>query len=221
VGLVEVSSKQHDVSLERLLEPKIRKILEEIEELLNGTEETQSMFGFRQREELDIPPPPYALDLGPDMDFVSRNSMIVFGMNYRRLHAKYDTPLPRHGALSRTRWFIHECSKFVGFINALKDYIDRLYSLLELENSAQEEAIRIDIMESNNLLELQLVEEAAEASSYPAFARAATIAIDRTESATVDRRTIADGQTLAPPGTSQIQVQSSFGSQPSDGTICK
>jgi hypothetical protein len=74
-------------------------------------------------------------------------------------------------------------------INTLKDLIDGLYSLVSLRSDLQNEAIKVDITELIDLSELHIVEEACQASSYPAWSAAANLAIDRTESGTIDRPT--------------------------------
>jgi hypothetical protein len=194
VGLVEVSSKKREMDVERLLEPSIWNALDNIRVLLTGNEQGQAMFGLQQRQESDIPPPPYALELAPISDIVSRNSMTIFRMDYGRFCAKYDTLLLRQ-SVPKIRWIVRDRAKLGGLINALKEIVDDLFSLLELEISVHEEAIKLDILNNNNLSELRLVEDAAEASSYPAFARAASIAIDRTEAWTVHREYLAASKT--------------------------
>ena len=190
VGLVEVSSKKHEIDVERLMEPSIWNALDSIRLLLTGNDQGQAMFGLQQRQEPDIPPPPYALELAPISEIVSRNSMTTFRTNYGRFCAKYDTLLPGQ-LVPKIRWIVRDRAKFGGLINALKEIVDDLFSLLKLERSVHAEAIELDILNNNNLSELRLVEDAAEASSYPAFARAASIAIDRTETETVHRENLA------------------------------
>lgn len=72
-------------------------------------------------------------------------------------------------------------------INTLKDLIDGLYSLVSLRSDLQNEAIEVDIMELIDLSELHIVEEVCQALSYPAWSAAASLAIDPTESGTIDR----------------------------------
>jgi hypothetical protein len=103
--------------------------------------------------------------------------------------------MPKPKLALRIRWAICDGAKFRGLINTLKDLIDGLYSLVSLTSDVQNESIEIDIMELIDLSELHLVEEASEASSYPAWAAAAGLAIDRTESGTIDSRTAAGGHT--------------------------
>lgn len=158
------------------------------------------MFGLQQRSEPDVPPPPYALELGPIADVVSRNSMTIFRINYGRFCAKYEMLLPRPKLVSKKDWLIGDPAKFGGLINALKEVVDDLFSLLDLEKSVHEEAIELDILSNTNLYELRLVADAANASSYRVFARAASIAIDRSKTGTVHRGKIAENVTLTSPG---------------------
>jgi hypothetical protein len=204
IGLLKISSKRHEIDVERLLEPSITNALASIKLLLTGADQDQAKFGLHHQLEKDIPAPPYALELAPIPEFVSRNSMTVFRTNYARFCAKYDTILPRPALVTQVRWLIHDCAKFDGLINTLKEIVDDLFSLLDLEKSVHEEAIELDILSNNNFRELRLIEDAAKASSYPVFARAASIAIDRTENDIADNTTTYLQAAMGTGATSQI-----------------
>jgi hypothetical protein len=188
VGLVDVNSRNRRMDLD-MLEPSIRNALEEIKLLLAEANKVQERFGLQQRPGSDVAQ-------GPSTALVSRNSFATYQANYRRFCTKFETVMPKPKFALRIRWAIRDGAKFRGLINTLKDLIDGLYSLVSLRSDLQNEAIEVDIMELIDLSELHIVEEACQASSYPAWSAAASLAIDRTESGTIDRRTAAAGHSI-------------------------
>lgn len=180
VGLVQIPVAKRHAELEKL-EPSIRNALQEIKTLLAEANKVQERFGLEQRPEVTV-------SEGQSTDLVSRKPMATFRTNYKRFCAKYENMLIRPRLSLRLRWAVRDHVKFKGLINTLKDIVDRLFSLLRIDRTTQEEAMEVDILEMIDLSELHLVEEASEASCYPVLARAASIAIEKSESGTMDRR---------------------------------
>lgn len=160
LGFMDVNSRNRHVDLEKL-EPSVRNALEEIKLLLAEANKVQERFGLQQRPGSDVAQ-------GPSTTLVSRNSFTTYQANYRRFCTKFETVMPKSKFALRIRWAIRDGAKFRGLIITLKELIDGLYSLVSLGSDVQNESIEVDITELIDLSELHLVEEACEASSYPA-----------------------------------------------------
>ncbi|KAH0542808.1 hypothetical protein FGG08_002856 [Glutinoglossum americanum] len=183
IGILAVESEKRVAPLEELaIGKKVEKWLECILSLLSDTNMLQKDYGITNAPE---PAKPHH----GATNFLSLNSMEIFGASYKRFWVRHAAQPRKQTILSKTKWAIYEKTKFENLINHLRDLIDSLYQILPVDREKQDEVMRDDISLIDSLSQLQLVQEAF-GDSYPTWSIMASSVIDSSERGTVDRRNI-------------------------------
>jgi hypothetical protein len=184
VGIFNVNlqhSKLHEEGTVTLLE----RILDQIKRLLTDSERLRASYGLRIQES-----PP-----GKTIDFLSSKSLAIFRTSSSRFWTRNasrhgsDPQSARGGVVARTKWAIYAKEEFQGLVNDVKDFIDSLYQLVQVDRQIQDSIIKADIESLLDLTQLRLVEAATE-DSYRAYSAAAASVIRASENGTIDRRTV-------------------------------
>lgn len=176
VGIVSTDPRSRNPGIERN-EASLRQTMEQIQYLLADANKVQDKYGVRQQEQ-----PVAAIEASPDL--VSRNSFATFTASYRRFCGKFFEPSIGPKLTARVRWAILDENKFEGLIKTLKDFVDNLFWLVEVERNVRDHIVEEDIMAVTGLLELELIKDASE-HDYQAWSDVASRAVDRTERGTV------------------------------------
>jgi hypothetical protein len=153
--------------------------LKQIETLMCSTEQLGLQYGMRAASPKETTRPAISL--------LSKNSMGIFRASCVRLLAQIASKSDRPGLATRTKWAIHDKSKFQGLINDLKHFIDGLNLILPVDRLIQERIVMADIESIVDLSRLRLVQEASE-DSYPTWSSKASEVIEASETGTMDRR---------------------------------
>ncbi|CAO1599060.1 hypothetical protein XANCAGTX0491_002806 [Xanthoria calcicola] len=176
VGLVSTDPSSRNPGLERH-EANLRQTMEQIQFLLAEANKMQERYGMRQHEQ-----PIAAIEASPDL--VSRNNLDTFTASYRRFRGRFVEPGMGPKLTARVRWAILDENKFEGLLKTLKDFVDNLFWLVEVERSIQDHIVEEDIMCITSLLELELIKDASE-HDYQVWSDAASRAVERTERGTI------------------------------------
>ncbi|KAL8924214.1 MAG: hypothetical protein Q9208_004178 [Pyrenodesmia sp. 3 TL-2023] len=176
VGLVSTDSRSRNPGIERN-EARLRQTMEQIELLLAEANKVQDKYGVRQQEQTIA-----AIEASPDL--VSRNSLATFTTSYRRFCGRFFESTKGPKVAARVRWAILDENKFEGLLKTLKDFVDNLFWLVEVERSVQDQIVEEDIMAVSSLLELELIKDASE-HEYQVWSDIASRAADRTERGTI------------------------------------
>jgi hypothetical protein len=160
----------------------IERCLRKIKSLLTDTKNLQDQYGLRSTSD--------ALGTrGKGDNLVSANSMSTFKTSYKRFWVRFASSSSKQGLLSKTRWAIHDKTKFEGLIVHLRDFIDGLNSIVSVSRESQDQIIRNDIASILDISRLRLVQSACE-GSYRSWSDMATEVIEASEMGTVDRRNV-------------------------------
>lgn len=89
----------------------------------------------------------------------------------------------------RTRWAIHDKTKFEGLIHHLKDLIDGLNEVVLVNRETQDQIMHDDIVSILDISKLRLIQSACE-GSYTTLSKTASTVIEASEFGTIDRRNI-------------------------------
>ena len=174
VGLVSTDAKSRHPGIERY-QDRLLESLEQIQDLLAQAQQMREKYGVRQKDD------PSGVDEATDL--VSRNSLDTFAASYRRFKGKFSVSNAGPKLSLRTRWAIYDETKFEGLIKDLRDFVDNLFLLVEVDLSVQNQIVEEDIMAVTNLNDLETIREASE-YEYKAWSDAASRAVDRTEKGT-------------------------------------
>jgi hypothetical protein len=159
----------------------IGRCLDSIKSLLSDTDKFQNLYGLRA-----------AGDIGKNArnhSILSSNSMNVFKASYRRFWARFAGNQSRSTLAMRTRWAIHDKTKFEGLIHHLKDLIDGLNEVVLVNRETQDQIMHDDIVSILDISKLRLIQSACE-GSYTTLSKAASTVIAASEFGTIDRRNI-------------------------------
>ena len=149
-----------------------KRCLANIKNLLEDTVALKSMYGVR---------PASSHDQQFERSSVSANALKRFRLRFRRSSRE-------HSVLNKTRWAIHDATKFQNLVSDLRDLIDGLTRQIPVPQDRLEQKVQDDIASMvDNISGLQLVQEACE-DYYPKWQKAASVAIDASEAGTVDGR---------------------------------
>jgi hypothetical protein len=159
----------------------IGRCLEKIKSLLSDTDKLQSLYGLR--------PSTGAHRGARSHSILSVNSMIDFKTSYRRFCARFAGSLGRSSLAMRTRWAIHDKTKFEGLVNHLKDLVDGLNEVVLVKREIQDQIMHDDIVSILDISKLQIIESACE-GSYTTLARVASTVREASEFGTIDRRNL-------------------------------
>ncbi len=187
VGLASTDPSSRNPGLERY-EANLRQTMEQIQFLLAEANKMQEKYGMRQQEQ-----PIAAIEASPDL--VSRNGLATFTASYRRFRARFVEPGMAPKLTARVRWAILDENKFEGLLKTLKDFVDNLFWLVQVERSVQDQIVEEDIMCITSLSELLLIKDASE-HDYQVWSDAASRAAERTERGTI-RSADTDGQDIS------------------------
>ena len=159
----------------------IERCLESIKLLLSDTDKLQSLYGLRSIAD--------AVKGSRSLSILSTNSMSVFRTSYLRFSARFAGIQSRSTLARRTRWAVHDKTKFEGLVNHLKDLIDGLNQIVPVKRETQDQIMHDDIGSILDISKLRLIESACE-GNYMALSKAASIVITASEFGTIDRRNI-------------------------------
>ena len=149
-----------------------KRCLSSIRNLLKDSENLKTKYGLR----------PYTLanDTAPQSG-ISANAL-------KRLRLRLSRQPPGPSVLDKTRWAIHDATKFEKLVGDIRDLIDGLTVQLPVSSELQEQKVQDDIASMvDDLHRLHLFQEACK-DDYPKWWAAASAAIDASEVATLDNR---------------------------------
>lgn len=175
-GLVSTDASSRNPAIERYQED-LRATLQQIHLLLTDANKMSGQYGIRQQ---DYP----ALSAETATDLVSRNSLDIFLTSYRRFRGKFLSPKNGPNLSARFRWAVTDEAKFEGLIRTLKDFVDNLFWLVEVDRSVQDHIVEEDILAVTNLVDLEIIRDASE-NEYQVWSDTASRAVDRTERGTI------------------------------------
>ena len=149
-----------------------KRCLASIKNLLEDTVALKSRYGVR---------PVSSHDQQFDRSSVSANALKRFRLRFGRSSRD-------HSVLSRTRWAIHDATKFESLVSDLRDLVDGLTRQVPVSQDHLDQKVQDDIASMvDDISSLRLVQEACE-DHYPSWQKAASEAIDASEAGTVDGR---------------------------------
>ena len=176
VGLVSTHSPSRSPGLERH-EARLRETFEQIRLLLAEANEVKDKYGIIQHEG-----PTEVVDSTTNL--ISRNSFATFLSSYRRFRGRYFEPTSVPKLTRRIRWAIQDETKFEGLIKVLKDFVDNLFWLIEVERRIVDHIVEEDIMAVADISELEMIRDASE-HEYQVWSDVASRVVERTERGTV------------------------------------
>lgn len=176
VGLVSTDAHSRKPDLERH-EPQLKATLEQIQTLLSDANKIQDKYGVRQQDE-----PVTIADSNTEL--VSRNSFDTFMAAFRRFRGKFVNPESSPKLTACFRWAIADETKFEVLIKTLRNFVDNLFWLVEVDRSIQDRIVEEDIMAVTTLVDLETIKDASE-HDYQLWSDVASRAVDRTEASTV------------------------------------
>lgn len=149
-----------------------KRCLDKIHDLFKDTESLKTKFGVRA-----YTPP---VDTTPHSG-ISSNALKRFRL---RLGRKNQAPT----VLDKTRWAIHDETKFQKLVKDIRELIDCLMTEIPVSPELQEQKVQDDIASMvDDIQSLHLFQEACK-DDYPEWRTAASAAIDASEVATQDYR---------------------------------
>ena len=151
---------------------RTKRCLDSIKHLLKDTETLKSKYGLRV----------YA----PTGDTVPRSGITSNALKRFRLRLGRQSQGP--SVLDKTRWAIHDGTKFQELVQDIRDLIDGLMTEVPVSPDLQEQKVQDDIASMVDDIEsLHLFQEACK-DDYPKSWTAANAAINASEVATLDNR---------------------------------
>lgn len=170
------NEKQHSVGpiseSEHKRQDLTERCLDSILGLLKDAETLRTKYGLRAYTP--------ASDTAPHSG-ISSNALKRF-----RLRLGRQSQVP--SVLDKTRWAIHDATKFQKLVEDLRDLIDGLTAKVPVSPELQEQKVQDDIASLvDDIQSLQLFQEACK-DDYPKWWTAASAAIDASEVATVENR---------------------------------
>ena len=149
-----------------------KRCLTSIKNLMEDTVALKSRYGVR-------PVNPH--DQQFERSSVSANALKRFRLRFGRSSREYSV-------LNRTRWAIHDATKFQSLVSDLRDLIDGLTNQAPVSQNRLDQKVQDDIASMvDDISGLRLVQEACE-DFYPLWQQAASVAIDASEVGTLDGR---------------------------------
>lgn len=124
-----------------------------------------------------------------NFSILSINSTSIFRTSYRRFGARFAGNQSRPTLAKRTRWAIHDKTKFEGLLHHLKDLIDGLNQVVLVKREKQDQIMHSDIVSILDISKLRLIQSACE-GNYTTLSKAASTVITASEFGTIDRRNI-------------------------------
>ena len=170
------SEKQHDAKpiseSEHNRQDLTKRCLDSIHRLFKDTEILKTKYGVRAYTP--------AIDTAPHSG-ISSNALKRF-----RLRLGRQNPAP--SVLEKTRWAIHDETKFQKLVQDIRELIDCLMTEVPVAPELQEQKVQDDIASMvDDIQSLHLFQEACK-DEYPEWWAAASAAIDASEVATQDHR---------------------------------
>jgi hypothetical protein len=159
----------------------IGRCLDSIKSLLSDTDKFQNLYGLRSAGDIEKNARNHII--------LSSNSMSVFKTSYRRFWARFAGNQSRSTLAMRTRWAIHDKTKFEGLVHHLKDLIDGLNEVVLVNRETQDQIMHDDIVSILDISKLRLIQSACE-GSYTTLSKTASTVITASEFGTIDRRNI-------------------------------
>ena len=147
-----------------------KRCLASIKNLLEDTVALKSRYGVR---------PVSSHDQQFERSSVSANALKRFRLRFGRSSRD-------HSVLNRTRWAIHDATKFQSLVSDLRELIDGLTRQVPAPQDRLDQKVQDDIASMvDDISGLRLVQEACE-EHYPNWQKAASVAIDASEVGTID-----------------------------------
>ncbi len=149
-----------------------KRCLASIRNLLKDTEKLKSKYGLRVYT--------------PENDFVPQSGISLNALKRFRLRQGRQPQGP--GLLDKTRWAIHDETKFQKLVDDIRDLIDGLNETVPVSRELEEQKVQDDIASMvDDIQSLHLFQEACK-EDYPRWWTAASAAIDASDVATLDNR---------------------------------
>lgn len=149
-----------------------KRCLDSIGHLLKDTETLKSKYGLRAYSSTDGSTP---------QSGISSNAIKRFRLRLGRQPQELSV-------LHRTKWAIHDGTRFQKLVEDIRDLIDGLTTKVPVSSELQEQKVQDDIAAMvDDIQSLQLFQEACK-DDYPKWWTAASAAIDASEVATLDNR---------------------------------
>lgn len=149
-----------------------KRCLDSIQHLLKDTETLTNKYGLRAYTPAD--------DTLPQSG-ISSNALKRF-----RLRLRQQSQGP--GVLDKTRWAIHDETKFQKLVDDIRDSIDGLNEMVPVSSELEEQKVQDDIASMvDDIQSLHLFQEACK-NDYPKWWTAASAAIDASDVTTLDNR---------------------------------
>ncbi|KAI4186000.1 MAG: hypothetical protein L6R41_003771 [Letrouitia leprolyta] len=154
-------------------EADLRAILEQIQSLMAEANKVQDRYGVCRAE---------ALIEDDDMstDLISRNSLATFMSSYRRFRGRFSEHIPKPKLGTRVRWAIFDENRFEILIKTLRDFVDNLFWLVEVNRTVQDRIVGEDIMAVTSIEDLEMIRDASE-DDHQVWSEVASHTVERTE----------------------------------------
>lgn len=157
---------------EQKRQDRTKRCLDSINHLLQDTETLKNKYGLRVS--------------APMGDTVSRSGISSNALKRFRLRLGRQSQVP--SVLDKTRWAIHDGTKFQKLVQDIRELIDCLMIEVPVSPELQEQKLQDDIASMVDDIEsLHLFQEACK-DDYPKWWTAASAAIDASDVATLDNR---------------------------------
>lgn len=183
---VGILKAQHEGRIPLLEEPSRANVIESglecISRLLTRASELQDQYGVVSTTATDV----RAIE---DKDRLTSNSMSTFKASYKRFWARFAGTHGQAGLRQRTKWAIHDKSRFEGLVIHLRDFIDDLNEMLPISREVQDRMIEDDMASILNISGLRLIQSACE-GTYQQWSEVASGIIQASEIGTLDRRNV-------------------------------
>ena len=149
-----------------------KRCLASIQNLLKDTEILKSKYGLRMYT--------------PANDFIPQAGISLNALKRFRLRQGRQPQGP--GVLNKTRWAIHDETKFQKLVDDIRDLVDGLNETMPVSQELEEQKVQDDIASMvDDIQSLHLFQQACK-DDYPRWWTAASAAIDASDIATLDNR---------------------------------
>lgn len=172
---------------------KLKRYLEQIEFLLTDADKLQNEYGLQMGMAApgsgSLAPQSGSRSKIQSLQMLSSNSMNLFKTSYKRFWVQNMSEKCKPSKISRTKWAIHDQSKFERLVSDLRGLVDGLFNILPVTQAVQDKIIKEDISSILDLSKLRLV-QAACTRTYSPWSDIASAIIEASEIGTIDRRNV-------------------------------
>ncbi|KAL9110489.1 MAG: hypothetical protein Q9227_005033 [Pyrenula ochraceoflavens] len=172
-GLVSTDARFRNPSIEKH-EEQLHETFEQIRYLLAEANKMRERYGLRPGDDLAVT---------ASTTLVSRNSFKKFKTSFRRFSARFIKPELAPSLSTRLKWAIVDESRFEILVKTLREFVDNLFWLVNVERSVQDHIVEEDILVVRDLDDLEMIRDASD-HEYQIWSDVASRAIKKTERGT-------------------------------------